>query len=108
MKEKEFIKNIKKLKLESEYKEEVLYLLYILMAWKKSSDDIKGKFSFENVQKTSSGKSLSVAIRKLQFDNATLKMTSQYSVATEVYDDGNTTALPDTGSKLTGYSISMQ
>jgi len=48
LKEIEFIKNIKKLKLESEHKEEVLYLLYILMAWKKSSDDIKGKFSFEN------------------------------------------------------------
>jgi len=48
MKENEFIEHIQKLNIKSNYKERVLYLLYILMAWKNSSDDIKGKFSFEN------------------------------------------------------------
>ena len=48
MKESEFIKNLQKLKLESTNPEKAFYLLYILMAWKNSSDDIKGKFSFEN------------------------------------------------------------
>jgi len=48
VKDSEFIKHIQKLNLKADNKERVLYLLYILMAWKNSSDDIKGKFSFEN------------------------------------------------------------
>ncbi|MEA3229078.1 MAG: N-6 DNA methylase, partial [Campylobacterota bacterium] len=62
----EFIKNIKKLKLECEHREEALYLLYILMAWKKSSDDIKGKFSFEN------------------FYNAKIEVDKFYSILEEI------------------------
>jgi len=48
MNKTEFIKNIQKLNLQSKDPEKTFYLLYILMAWKNSSDDIKGKFSFEN------------------------------------------------------------
>jgi len=48
LKENKFIEQIERINLNCGNQEKAFYLLYVLMAWKHSSNEIKGKFSFEN------------------------------------------------------------